>query len=204
MSYIAAALSLGGDGASLAAMKSSSRILLLALTLIGCGGTPKGPTQPQGVPSAQEPVAQEAAPSSAAATPGSESAAPESAASAAAPPPSSAEPATEPRRRGAPVDIAVTGKHAGDAAVERIVSGVQTGLQNCYEAGLESAPTAKGVVDFRINVTASGTLKKVESSHPNTMPGTITTCMVGKFGALSFEPKPATTIEVKVTCRPND
>jgi hypothetical protein len=95
----------------------------------------------------------------------------------------------------------VVGKHAGDAAIERVVLGVKTGLQNCYEAGLENAPTAMGVVAFKVHITASGSLKKVESENPNTMPGSVTNCMVGRFGALSFEPRPATTIDVKVTCR---
>jgi hypothetical protein len=96
----------------------------------------------------------------------------------------------------------VVGKHAGDASIERVVMGVKNGLQNCYEAGLESAPTASGVVEFKVHITASGSLKKVESANPNTMPGSVTNCMVGRFGALSFEPRPATTIDVKVTCRP--
>jgi len=98
----------------------------------------------------------------------------------------------------------VVGKHTGDAAVDRVIQGVRAGLQNCYEAGLESAPTANGTVEFRIKVSDSGGIKKVESANPHSMPGSVTTCMVGRFGALSFEPKPATTIEVKVTCRPNE
>jgi len=181
-------------------------MLLVAATLAGCGGAPKAPAQSENATPAEPPGATEeglASPPSAVA--GSADGPPKGAPSATPSGRGSAEPAAEPPRgHGAPVEIAIVGKHAGDADLERVITGVRTGLQNCYEAGLESAPTATGVVDIKINVTASGAIKKVESAHPNTMPGSVATCMVGKFGALSFEPKPATTIEVNVTCRPNE
>ena len=178
-------------------------MLFVAAAVAGCGGAGKTPagsesTAPVGAPMSKE----ESAPPSPPASSAPESAIAGGAASSSPPASSAAEPAA-PKSRSAPVEIAVVGKHAGDAAVEHVVVGARTGLQNCYETGLQSAPTAMGVVDFKIMVTASGVLKKVESTNPNTMPGSITNCMVGKFGALSFEPRPATTIEVKVTCRPN-
>jgi hypothetical protein len=177
------------------------------MTVAGCGGATNAPARAENSTQPPAPVApEEGVPASASsAVPSSESALPTGSASAAPSGAGSSEPVAQPpKRRSAPIDIAVVGKHAGDAAVERVISGVRTGLQNCYEAGLESAPTAMGIVDFRVNITASGAIKKVESANPNTMPGSITTCMVGRFGALSFEPRPATTIEVKVTCRPNE
>jgi hypothetical protein len=102
------------------------------------------------------------------------------------------------------VEIEVVGKHSGDAAIERVILGVKPGLQSCYAGGLDSAPSASGTVGFKVHITASGSLKKVESANPDTMPGSVTNCMVGRFGAVSFEPRPATTIDVKVTCRPNE
>jgi hypothetical protein len=177
----------------------ASAVLLsfAATTLDGCSKAPQGPQgaapTAEGTGSPPSPPAEDPAK---APPEGAPSAAPSSPSSAA-----SAEPSTPPKKRGAPVDIAIVGKSAGDAAVERVVLGAKNGIQNCYEAGLENAPTAMGTVEFKIMVTASGTLKKVESANPNTMPGSITSCMVGRFGALSFEPRPARTIEVKVTCR---
>jgi len=172
--------------------------LVILAALAGCSNVPPAAAPPEGATPAPGPVA----PSSPSAGPGGESAPPASAAPAApgsaAPAESSAQP---PKKRAAPVDVAVVGKHAGDASIERVVLGVKAGLQNCYEAGLENAPTAMGVVEFKVHITASGSLKKVESANPNTMPGSVTNCMVGRFGALSFEPRPATTIDVKVSCR---
>jgi len=177
------------------APRSASAVSFLIATLAGCGGAPKDAAHPEGAAPAPAPRAEETgASASPAASPGpaSENAPPNGA--------GSAEPSAPPKKRGAPVEIAVGGKHAGDAAIERVILGARNGLQNCYEAGLENAPTAMGTVTFRVNITASGSLKKVESDNPNTMPGSVTSCMVGRFGALSFEPRPATIIEVKVTC----
>jgi hypothetical protein len=185
---------------SLVAPRSASGVpvLLVLAALNGCSNTPQAAAPPEGATPASGPVA----PSSPSGGAGAETAPPASAEPAAPGSAGPAEPSAQPpKKRGAPVDIAVVGKHAGDASIERVVLGVKTGLQNCYEAGLENAPTASGIVEFKIHITASGSLKKVESANPNTMPGGVTNCMVGRFGALSFEPRPATTIEVKVTCR---
>jgi len=182
-------------------LASGAALLLVATTLAGCGNAPRDAAHPEGASSAPVPVAQGTdVPTAASSGPASEDAS-KGSASAAPGGAGSAEPPTQPKQLGAPVEVAVVGKHAGDASIERAIQGVKTGLQNCYEAGLKNAPTASGTVEFRVAITASGALKKVESANPNTMPGSITTCMVGRFGALSFEPRPATTIEVKVTCR---
>lgn len=174
-------------------------LTLVLAALAGCGNTPQAVAPAEGA----APSSGSVAPSSASTVGGAESAPPANAAPAASGNAAAAEPSAEPpKKRAAPIEIAVVGKHAGDASIERVVGGVKTGVQNCYEAGLENAPTASGIVEFKIHVTASGTLKKVESANPTNMPGSVTNCMVGRFGALSFEPKPATTIEVKVTCRP--
>lgn len=186
------------SASSFVAPRSASGVPLLVLlaALAGCSNVPPA-APPEGAAPAPGPVT----PSSAAAGSAAESAPPTSDVPS-APGSAPAEPSAQPpKKRGAPVDVAVVGKHAGDAAIERVVLGVKTGLQNCYEAGLENAPTAMGVVAFKVHITASGSLKKVESENPNTMPGSVTNCMVGRFGALSFEPRPATTIDVKVTCR---
>jgi hypothetical protein len=95
----------------------------------------------------------------------------------------------------------VKGKLAGQESVERAISSAQHGLESCYERGLENTPSAAGVVAFRIDVTASGTIKRVESANPSTMPGSVTNCMVGRFGALSFAAAGVSTIDVKVTCQ---
>jgi hypothetical protein len=179
----------------------SGFLLLLLATLAGCGSAPKDAAHPEGAPPPPAPAAEETgASASPSAGPASEETPPNGAAAANSGA-GSAEPPVQPKQLGAPVEVAVGGKHAGDASIERVIQGVKTGLQNCYEAGLKTNPTAMGTVEFRVHITASGSLKKVESDNPNTMPGSITSCMVGRFGALSFEPRPATTIQVKVTCR---
>lgn len=94
----------------------------------------------------------------------------------------------------------VKGKLAGHESVDRAIQSTQHGLESCYQRGLENAPAAMGVVAFQIDVTASGTIKRVESANPSTMPGSVTNCMVGRFGALSFDAAGASTIDVKVTC----
>ncbi len=202
--FVAPAFLLREEAANVASMTSSCRTVLVAAILAGCAGSPAVAQRSETAPPAPS-AGQPDMPVSAYAGPGSADAVPKGAAPPAPSAESSAEPpAQPPRPHGASIDIAVVGKHAGDAAVDRVIQGVRTGLQNCYEAGLESAPAANGTVEFRIKVGDSGAIKKVESANPHSMPGSVTTCMVGRFGALSFEPRPATTIEVKVTCRPND
>lgn len=177
----------------------SVAVLFAGIVVAGCGGAPPAPAAgPESAASA--PVPTNDSPS-ASATP-SENAEPAPSGSAPATGNSAGPGPSAPKRPSASVDLVVAGKHAGDASIERVVSGVKTGLQSCYQTGLDSTPTAEGTVEFRINVTDSGAIKKVESSNPNTMPGSVTNCMVGRFGALSFEPRPKTIIEVKVTCRP--
>jgi hypothetical protein len=184
----------------LAAMTCTNRpvaVFITTMTLAACGGTPPAPAAtPESAASAPAPQNDTVPPSSAAAgaaaAPAASSSTPESA------PPAEAAPAKRP----VSVDIVVAGKHAGEESVERVVGGVKPGLESCYRTGLEGTPSAGGTVEFKIHVTDSGAIKKVESNNPNTMPGSVTNCMVGRFGALSFEPHPKTTIEVKVTCRP--
>lgn len=185
-------------------MASFSKVLI-AVALVGCGGATKAPASSEPPLPVEAPsTAQHSVPPTTSAAPQPESAPPSAGSQLPSASSSGGTAAEPPQRLGAPIEIEIVGKHAGDAAVERVITGARTGLQNCYETGLQGTPGAKGVVDFHVHVTASGVLKKVESANPNTMPGSVTNCMVGKFGALSFEPRPATIIEVKVTCRPND
>lgn len=179
----------------------SIAVLFAGLMLAGCGGAPPAPAAgPESATSA--PATQAATPPASSADAPSEGTSSAPAASASAPASAApAEPAA-PAKRPVSVDIVVAGKHAGEAPVENVVGGVKPGLESCYRAGLEGTPTAGGTVDFKVHVTDSGAIKKVESNNPNTMPGSVTNCMVGRFGALSFAPRPKTTIEVKVTCRP--
>lgn len=96
----------------------------------------------------------------------------------------------------------VTGKLSADPAVPGIIQRTRAGLRACYQKGLQADPTAAGVVEFKIHVTDSGTIKRVESANPPNMPGSVTSCMVGRFGALSFNAAGASTIDVKVSCQP--
>jgi len=97
----------------------------------------------------------------------------------------------------------ITGKLSGDDSVERVISGTRAGLTTCYERGLREQPGAAGEVVFKIAVSDSGAILKVSSTNPPGLPGSVTACMVGRFGALSFKAAGASTIEVGVTCKPS-
>src|SRR5262245_40998818 len=122
-----------------ASLLASAVLLSFAATLGGCSKPPQDAVSPQ----AAAPAAEGTSGPASSSAEGSEKAPPEGASSAAPAGSSSGAPA-EPKKRGAPVDIAIVGKSAGDAAVERVVLGAKNGIQNCYEAGLENAPTAMG------------------------------------------------------------
>jgi len=179
-------------------------MLVLGAGLVGCGSAPAVVAHPEPSPDGN-PIAKESSPSGplvqepSAPSPGP---APANGASPAAPDPASSGGAA-PRHAAGVVQISepvVKGKLAGLESVDRAIRSTQHGLESCYERGLENAPAAMGVVAFRIDVTASGTIKRVESANPSTMPGSVTNCMVGRFGALSFDAAGTSTIDLKVTC----
>ena len=174
--------------------------VVLGSGLASCGGAPPVTAHPEPAPDGK-PLAQESPPSGPLVQEASApSAAPDN--GMAPGPGSSGEGA--PRRATGVVQIStpvVKGKLAGQESVERVIRSTQGGLEACYERGLQNVPAAAGVVEFRINVTDSGAIKRVESANPSTMPSSVTTCMVGRFGALSFNAAGASTIDLKVTCQ---
>ncbi len=96
----------------------------------------------------------------------------------------------------------VTGKLVADRAIQ-VVTRAQAALEGCYQKALTNTPAAAGTAEFRIQVSPSGTVTRVETPSIGRLPPVATSCMTARLGLLEFPSGNAGAIAFSVRCEPS-
>lgn len=73
--------------------------------------------------------------------------------------------------------------------VQRVMQKSSSRYKQCYDAGLRSNPALHGRVMVRMTIDASGSIASAEDAGSDLSDATVTTCVFGTLGTLTF-PQP--------------